>query len=238
MQKLINKKKILAIIPARGGSKGIPNKNLSKIGKTTLLEKAINDCKKVKRIDDIVVSTDSKRIREVSKKNKINVPFIRSKKNSTSKSSIIDGLIETIIKSEKYYKKNYDTILLIEVTSPLRTFSDINKSLNKFYRLNFDFLWTISKINLDFHPQKQLKLKRNKITFFDRKGLNIKNRQQLNFTYRKNCVCDVINKRKFLNIKKLINDNTGCLILDDYHVSIDTKYELNYVKKIYNKKFK
>ena len=154
MKKLINTKKILAIIPARGGSKGIPNKNLSKIGNTTLLEKAIYDCKKVKRINDIVVSTDSRKISEVSIKNKINVPFFRSKKNSTSKSSIIDALIETIAKSEEYYKKKYDVIILIETTSPLRIFNDIDKSLDKFYKLNFDFLWKVCKINLDFNILK------------------------------------------------------------------------------------
>jgi len=238
MKKLIKKKKILAIIPARGGSKGIPNKNLSKIGSTTLLEKAIHDCKKVTRIDDIIVSTDSRKISDVSKKNKINVPFLRSKKNSRSNSSIIDALIETIIKTEKYYKKKYDTILLIETTSPLRTFNDINKSLNKFYKLNFDFLWTISQINLDFHPLKQLKLKKNKITFFDNKGAKIKQRQELSSTYRRNGVCYVINKKKLLNNKKLINYNTGSLLLDNHHISIDTKEELNEIRKIYNKKFK
>ena len=61
-----------------------------------MLEKAIHDCKKVKNIDDIVVSTDSKKIANIAEKREIKVPFLRSNKTSTSKSSIIDALIETI----------------------------------------------------------------------------------------------------------------------------------------------
>ena len=72
------KKKILAIIPARSGSKGIKNKNLSKIGDTTLLEKAIHDCKKVKDIDDIVVSTDSKKIANIAEKRKLKFLFLEA----------------------------------------------------------------------------------------------------------------------------------------------------------------
>ena len=55
------KKKILAIIPARGGSKGLKNKNLKKIGKKSLISLAINSCKKLKLVDKIFVSTDSKK---------------------------------------------------------------------------------------------------------------------------------------------------------------------------------
>lgn len=232
------RKKILAIIPARSGSKGIKNKNLSKIGDTTLLEKAIHDCKKVKNIDDIVVSTDSKKIADIAEKREIKVPFLRSDKNSTSKSSIIDALIETVKKSEKYYKKTYEIILLIETTSPLRTYLDIRKSLKKFIEFSYDFLWTVSEIDLDFHPHKQLILKKNKIKLYEKKGFKIKQRQQLTPTYRRNGVCYVINRNKFLKIKKLINNNTGYLLLKNYHISIDTLEELKYVRKFYKMNFK
>ena len=237
MNKLI-KKKILAIIPARAGSKGIINKNLAKIGNTTLLEKAIHDCKKVNQIDDIIVSTDSKKIAEIAKRNKINVPFYRSFKNSTSKSNIIDALIETIKKTEKYYIKKYEIILLIETTSPLRTSNDINKAISKYIKSGFDFLWTISKINLDYHPNKQLILKKNKIKPFNKKNSTVYQRQQLEYTYRRNGVCYVINKKKLLKNKKLINENTGFLLMDDHHISIDTPEELKYVRSFYNKFFK
>ena len=191
-----------------------------------------------KNIDDIVVSTDSKKIANIAEKREIKVPFLRSNKTSTSKSSIIDALIETIKKSEKYYKKRYQIILLIETTSPLRTYQDIRKSLKKFIEFSYDFLWTISEIDLDFHPHKQLILKKNKIKLYAKKSLKIKQRQQLTPTYRRNGVCYVINRDKFLKIKKLINTNTGFLLLKNYHISIDTLNELNYARKFYKMNFK
>ena len=147
-------------------------------------------------------------------------------------------MIETIKKSEKYYKKRYQIILLIETTSPLRTYQDIRKSLKKFIEFSYDFLWTISEIDLDFHPHKQLILKKNKIKLYEKKCLKIKQRQQLTPTYRRNGVCYVINRDKFLKIKKLINTNTGFLLLKNYHISIDTLNELNYARKFYKMNFK
>ena len=78
--KKTSKNKFLAIIPARGGSVGIKNKNLSKIGKTNLLAQSIKVCRKIKSIEKIIVSTDSKKIANEAIKNKILVPFMRSKK--------------------------------------------------------------------------------------------------------------------------------------------------------------
>ena len=82
--------KILAIIPARGGSKGIPDKNMRKIAGKPLIEYTINAAKSSKLIDKIVLSTDSKKIANFSKSKGIEVPFLRPKKISTSNSSTID----------------------------------------------------------------------------------------------------------------------------------------------------
>ena len=61
-----------------------------------------------------------KKIANEAIKNKILVPFMRSKKNSTSKSNVIDAIIETIIKTESFYKLKFENIMIIEPTSPLR----------------------------------------------------------------------------------------------------------------------
>ena len=127
MEKFLKKNKILAIIPARSGSIGIKNKNLSKIGGSNLLKQAINVCKKVKLISRIIVSTDSRKIADVARKEKLEVPFYRSKKNSKSNSKILDALKETIYKTEFYYNEKYEYIILIEPTSPLRRPTDIKK---------------------------------------------------------------------------------------------------------------
>ena len=94
------KKKILCIIPARGGSKSIKNKNLLKLGKYSLLEHAIFFAKKSKKFSNIILSSDSNKILNIGLKNKINV-IKRLKKNSTDKSLVADAIHEIL----NFYKK-------------------------------------------------------------------------------------------------------------------------------------
>ena len=88
--------KILAIIPARGGSKGIPDKNMRKIAGKPLIEYTINAAKSSKLIDKIIVSTDSKKIANFSKSKCVEVPFLRPNNLSKSNSSTIDVINHTI----------------------------------------------------------------------------------------------------------------------------------------------
>ena len=87
---------ILAIIPARGGSKGIPEKNIKKLYKRPLIEYSINAAKSSKKINKIIVSTDNEKIAKISKSLGIEVPFLRPKKISADNSQTID-LIKHIV---------------------------------------------------------------------------------------------------------------------------------------------
>ena len=207
---------ILAIIPARGGSKGIKNKNLAQIGKTNLIARAIQICKKSSKIDKIIVSTDSEAIAREAIRNKIEVPFYRSKKNSSAKSKIIEALKETVRKTEKYYKIEYDVIVVIEPTSPLRSASEVDKAIQKFTKNKFNALWTVSKVNLDFHPYKQLQIVNNKkLKFYFKKSFEVSNRQELKTSFMRNGVCYVYKKEFILKSINMFSKNTGYLLLNN-----------------------
>ncbi len=236
MEKFLKKNKILAIIPARSGSIGIKNKNLSKIGGSNLLKQAINVCKKVKLISRIIVSTDSRKIADVARKEKLEVPFYRSKKNSKSNSKILDALKETIYKTEFYYNEKYEYIILIEPTSPLRRPTDIKKAINKFLKKKYNSLWTLSKVSLDFHPLKQLFLKNDNLYYFDKSSSKIFNRQELNETFVRNGVCYIFKKDKILKSNTILLQNTGYLILNEKHISIDTVNDLIEANKLFRQR--
>ncbi len=142
-------------------------------------------------------------------------------------------ILETIKKSENHFKKKYDVIILVEPTSPLRKVSDLINAFRKFFKYNFDNLWTISEINLDFHPDKQLKIKSKKLIYYNSNGKEIKRRQDLETTYKRNGVCYIINRNVFFQTNKLLNNNTGYLILKEKHISIDTIEDLMNVRKIF-----
>lgn len=113
------KYKIIAIIPARGGSKGIPRKNLKDLGGKPLIAHIIGTALKVNEIDRVIVSTEDKEIAEVSKKYGAEVPFLRPQdlaEDDVPTLPVIQNVLESLKKHENYIP---DYVLLLYPTSPL-----------------------------------------------------------------------------------------------------------------------
>jgi N-acylneuraminate cytidylyltransferase/CMP-N,N'-diacetyllegionaminic acid synthase len=130
---MFKKKKILCVIPARSGSKGIKNKNIIKLGNQPLIAWPIKSALKSKYIDMVIVSTDSLKIASIAKKYGAEVPFLRPKKLAGDNSSTID-VIKHALKFFKKEKKYFDYILCLESTSPLTSAKDIDNSINILFK--------------------------------------------------------------------------------------------------------
>ena len=141
---------VLAIIPARGGSKGIHLKNITLLDGKPLITYSIESAKKSKLISRIIVSTDHKKIAEISKKSGAEVPFLRPKKISGSKASTKDVIKHTLdfLKVEEAYIP--DIVVLLQPTSPLREYNIIDKSIKKFRKEKPDIMLEVSTIKS--HP--------------------------------------------------------------------------------------
>jgi CMP-N,N'-diacetyllegionaminic acid synthase len=125
---VIGEKRLLAIIPARGGSKRLPRKNILYLEGKPLIAWTIKAALKSKYIDRVVVSTDDDEIAEISKKYGADVPFIRPDELSTDEASSVDTIIYTLDKL-KQQNDNYHYIVLLQPTSPLRTYKHINNAV-------------------------------------------------------------------------------------------------------------
>lgn len=125
--------KALYIIPARGGSKGIPHKNIKLLGGKPLIAYSIEVAKSLADISDICVTTDDIEIIKVAEQYGIKVPFIRPAELSADNS----GSREVMLHAIEYYKtvlgRDYDTIVLLQPTSPFRTTVDIENCLSAFH---------------------------------------------------------------------------------------------------------
>ena len=122
--------KVLCIIPARGGSKGIKLKNLSKIGNKPLIYYPIIAAKKSGVCDDVFVSTDSLKIAKVAKKYGANVPFLRSKKYSGSLTTTEKTLQNALLAYEKFYNTKIDICLFLTCTNFFRKISWVKNVVN------------------------------------------------------------------------------------------------------------
>ena len=141
---------ILGLILARSGSKGIKQKNISKLCGKPLIAWTINSALKSKRLTDVILSTDSTTIAKIGKKFGADVPFIRPLKFSKDKSPSIDA-IEHAIKWLRKKGKNYEFVILLEPTSPLRDHNDIDLAINKVIKLKAQSLVSVSKA-VALHP--------------------------------------------------------------------------------------
>lgn len=127
-QDMYKKYKILAVVTARGGSKGLPNKNIKELNGKPLIAWTIEQMTGSELIDHFVVSTDSTEIAEVSGRYGAAVPELRPAHLSTDTASSID-VLEYVIQREEYAGRTYDYVLLLEPTSPLRKKDDLDNMI-------------------------------------------------------------------------------------------------------------
>lgn len=147
-----NKCSILAIIPARGGSKGMPGKNLARTDGIPLIRYTIDVAKKSKYIDKIIVSTDDHSIADFAVESGIAVPFLRPKKFAKDSSPTSDAVLHAIEWLEKH-NQTFDILLLLEPTSPLRKDTDIDAAIELFIK-NYDHadaLVSVGEVHME-HP--------------------------------------------------------------------------------------
>ena len=148
--------KVVAIIPARSGSKGIHLKNIKKLNGNPLIQYTIDVAKKCKMINRIIVSTDSTKIANISKKLGVEVPFLRPKKISGDISSMEEVVTHTInfLKSEPY---NPDIIIILQPTSPFRSYKEVDNVIRIFSKAKATSLVEVKKT--ENHPYKSFKKK-------------------------------------------------------------------------------
>tara|TARA_B100000989_G_scaffold299039_1_gene292359 strand:- start:8574 stop:9275 length:702 start_codon:yes stop_codon:yes gene_type:complete len=228
-------KKILAVIPARGGSKGVHKKNLKKINNKPIVALAGLCAKEIKEIDRIIVSTDDKEIADTALKYEIDVPFFRPIEISGDKAADLEVLAHAINEMDKIDNEKYDIIVLLQPTAPLRKSNDVLETIKILIDNNLDSVWTITKTDLKYHPIKQIKLHNNLISYVIPEGETIPRRQDLIQTYHVNGVAYALTRECVLNQKNRLGKKAGAHVIDGPSVSIDTLEDFEIVQSIFDK---
>lgn len=136
--------KILGIIPARGGSKGIPHKNIAHLNGKPLIYYSIREAKKSKLLDAFIVSTDDPKIADVAKKYGADVPFLRPKKIAGDRSPDIEFLQHAVEWVEKNRDWHPEIVVFLQPTAPSRTANDIDEALKMMLKNKCDSVRTVA----------------------------------------------------------------------------------------------
>lgn len=218
--------KIVGIIPARGGSKRIPDKNIKDISGKPLIAYTIIEAKKSKYLDRLIVTTDDEKIAKISRSYGADVPFIRPKELAKDKSNVIDTLIHAVNYLESEEKYSPDIIVLLEPTSPLRTVEDVDSAIKKHLETNADSIVGVVKGD-NRHPLKAKIIKDNKLVDYLFEEKKIIRSQDLPEVYFRNGAYYSVKKDVLMSMKTLYGKDTRPYIMSA-EKSIDINEELDF----------
>ena len=221
--------KILCTICARGGSQGLRNKNIKKIKGLPLIHHTINQAINSKLFNKIVISSDSDKILNISKKKKIDYLIKRSKKLSNSTTPKIPVIRDALIKTEKIFNMKFDYIMDLDVSSPLRNISDIKKSMKKIKKEKKEILFSVceSKKNPYFN---MVEIK-NKSAVLIKKMGNFFTRQASPRVFDMNASLYIWKRETLLTQNTLfIKNNTFFIMPYERSIDIDSLTDFKLVK--------
>ena len=231
-------KKILSIIPARGGSKGVPRKNIKNLNGKPLIAWTIESSKNSKCIDRLIVSTEDKEISEISQKYGAEVPFLRPDEFSKDDTPGIEPIIHVI----NYMKNNHnyypDYVMALQCTSPLRNEKHIDEAIELILsNENADSLISVTEVEHTPYWNKLIDDKGFLSDFIKYDKSKLSRRQDFEKVYRLNGAIYIAKTDMLLTQRTFETKNTISYIMDKKSsVDIDTIEDFNlaefYIKKI------
>ena len=198
----MTQKRVLGIIPARGGSKTIKRKNLVPILNRPLISYTISEGLKSTLLSNVVVSSEDQEIIDVSKLYGASVPFIRPESLSQDDSLAIDVLIHAVKEIEKQEKSIYDIIVMLQPTTPLRTCQDIDDCINKLIDTNADSVISVVDVG-GIHPHRMKTIIDGQLLDYTDEGIENTPRQKLPPVYIRNGAIYATKRDVIINSKSI-----------------------------------
>ncbi len=226
---------ILAVIPARGGSKGVLRKNLRHIQGKSLIAHAADCVNQLGWIDALVLSSDDDEICAHAQDSNIDVPFIRPEELSTDDAKSIDVWKHAWLYCEDHYKKKFDISVLLEPTSPMRTPEDITNAITLLIEKKSFSVASVSKTPGHYTPHKTLQL--SETGFIDpylEGGIKHSIRQQIPTYYHRNGICYATTRESLIDKHNLMEQQCIPLVIERPVVNIDEEIDLKLAEVLLN----
>ena len=220
---------LIAFIPARGASKGIPNKNLKDFKGKPLIQWTIEQAFKSSYVDRVIVSTDNEGIAKISKKLGAEVPFLRPDFLATDTSPIIETVIYTLDRMEEV-----NDIILMQPTSPLRRVSDIDNIIR--LRRETGTTSAVSVKEVSEYPEWMFRKKKDTLFNYISSQKTNKRRQDLEKLYILNGSLYLSTRKNlYKNLSFISNETTPYVMKKEFSIDIDNELDWEYAEFIYDK---
>ena len=223
---MINGKSVLTVIPARGGSKGLPRKNILPLADKPLILWTIEKANKSKYIDRCIISTDDQEIADIAKYGGGDVPFIRPKELALDNTPTSEVLLHAL----KTINEKYDILLVLQPTTPLRSLEDIDGALETFVARNASSLVSVCESTQP--PEWSVII--DKDNFFGNSAkllMKEKRRQDYKKTYDLNGSIFLSNVNTYKKTKSFYSQEAVAYIIPkERSIDIDDKFDLDFAE--------
>lgn len=229
---MFNNKKVIAIIPARAGSKGVPNKNIKLLGGKPLIAWPIDVAKQSKYIDEIVVSTDGELI--AKKAIELGAKVIKRPAELSQDNSLVIDTIKHVIKVHQEKSKDIDIVVILEATCPFRRVEDVDSTIEKL--MEFDSV--ASFVEASLNPHRAWKIESDTVNVFIPDAIPWLPRQELPKAYQLNGGVYTFwaDKLEEKSITPLFGKMGAVLMSKEHSLDIDTEFDFfiaeNYIKDL------
>ncbi|MAP54805.1 acylneuraminate cytidylyltransferase family protein [Altibacter sp.] len=228
--------RILGLIPARGGSKGIPHKNRKELGGKPLLQYTIEAAKKAKSLDRVIFSSEDATLRTLAHSLGVDVPFERPAhlaEDHSGSLAVVQHALETMAEQGD----RFDAVCLLQVTTPFRTASDIDAAIEKFKKDKVDTLLSVQKVPHQYNPHWVFTpSEAGQLTISTGDTTIIKRRQELPDAYIRDGAIYITKTEVILKQDSLYGSRIGWIELDpERHVNIDTPEDWERAEQLYKK---
>ena len=220
-------KNVLAVVPARGGSKGIPRKNLKSVGGMSLVARAAQVALALPWLDEAIVSTDDDEILAEAVGHGLDAPFVRPPELAGAGAASVDMWCHAWTMAEAHYQCDFDISLLLEPTSPLRTADDVERTLWALIDGGHRAAATVSPTPAHHTPHKTLTVNDDgAIGFFLDGGAGHARRQTIPQFYHRNGICYAVTREALLNHGEILERDCAAVVIDRPVVNIDEPFEI------------
>jgi CMP-N,N'-diacetyllegionaminic acid synthase len=228
----MNRYHILGIIPARGGSKGIPRKNISLMNGKPLIEYTIRAAKKSKFISEVVISTEDPEIANLCSDLGCTVPFLRPAELATDSTRSLPVIQHALKEIEIINNVHYEIIVMLQPTTPLRTHDDIDQGILLLLETNADSVVSVVDVG-GYHPfrMKRIMGKNQLINYIDQGFEDMRPRQELPPVYIRSGALYITRRHVLLDKNSFIGDDCRAYIMNpERAINIDTPLDLKFAE--------
>lgn len=224
---------VLALVPARAGSKGIPGKNLCEVGGLSLIGHAARVLAPLAWIDARVLSTDAEAIAEEGRRHGLDTPFLRPAELAGDTADSISMWRHAWLASEDHYGRRFDLSVLVQPTTPLRRPDDIERCLRCLVAGGHRAAATISRVPGHFTPEKILTLdERDCVRPYLETG-GVSRRQDSPAYYYRNGACYAVTRETLVERRQLTEFDCAGVLMEGFVINIDEPYELTLADLLY-----